>query len=253
MPAWRLLRSPAAPGVHNMAVDEALMAHARQAGEWVFRVYGWSEPTLSFGRNQATRGYDRGRIAEAGLGVVRRPTGGRSILHFRELTYSVVAPCDDAGDLHTSYEFINTILLAGLRSLGVAAQTATAARSVAPGESPCFALPAPGELEVAGRKLVGSAQWRQDGALLQHGSILIEDDQTSVMALLRDADAPLTPPATLADALGSPPSIDDVTDALFGAVRATGRARDMQLNESLQRGVEQLSVRYASDEWTWRR
>ena len=83
-----------------MAMDEALMAHASRTGQWVLRVYSWSAPTLSFGRNQvALNAYDRSRLAERGIDVVRRPTGGRAILHDREVTYSVVGPALDAGDL----------------------------------------------------------------------------------------------------------------------------------------------------------
>src|SRR6185312_6462234 len=97
---WRLLRSPASAGADNMAMDEALMAHAARTGQWVLRVYAWSSPTLSFGRNQRALGaYDRARLAERGIDVVRRPTGGRAILHDREVTYSVVGPVRDAGDL----------------------------------------------------------------------------------------------------------------------------------------------------------
>src|SRR3954466_12069034 len=96
---WRLLVTPPASGPENMALDEALMARAIETGEWVLRVYSWATPTLSLGRNQTARGrYDLGRIRERGLGVVRRPTGGRAILHDREITYSVTAPVDAAGD-----------------------------------------------------------------------------------------------------------------------------------------------------------
>src|SRR5215207_3150452 len=91
---WRLLLSPPLGGPENMALDEALMARARRTGETVLRVYGWSRPTLSLGRNQRAAGlFDERALAERGVGVVRRPTGGRSLLHHREVTYSVTAPC----------------------------------------------------------------------------------------------------------------------------------------------------------------
>src|SRR5438045_6038726 len=117
---WRLLFTPPATGPENMALDEALMTRAHETGEWVLRVYSWASPTISLGRNQSARGrYDLGRIHERGLGVVRRPTGGRAILHNREITYSVTGPAQDAGDLRASYERINRLLLAGLNALGV--------------------------------------------------------------------------------------------------------------------------------------
>src|SRR4051795_1937061 len=93
---WKTLLTPARRGVENMALDEALMERAAQSGDWICRVYAWSEPTVSFGRNQAAaRHYVPAAIAERRFGVVRRPTGGRAILHHREITYSVAAPVSD--------------------------------------------------------------------------------------------------------------------------------------------------------------
>ena len=129
---WRLLLTPPASGAENMALDEALMDRARQSGEWVLRVYSWRTPTISLGRNQSARGrYDLDRIQNLGLDVVRRPTGGRAILHDREITYSVTAPVRDAGDLRESYERINALLLAGLHRLGVEASVAAPSRRAA--------------------------------------------------------------------------------------------------------------------------
>src|SRR5262245_57411885 len=107
---WRFFATPPASGAENMAVDEALMERARTTGEWVLRVYSWAAPCVSFGRNQTARGrYDIERIRERGLDVVRRPTGGRAILHDPEITYSVTAPVGGAGDLRDSYSRINRV------------------------------------------------------------------------------------------------------------------------------------------------
>src|SRR5215207_4204233 len=178
--SWRLLVTPPATGPENMALDEALMDRARETAEWTLRVYSWSAPTISLGRNQsAYQLYDLERIHARGLAVVRRPTGGRAILHDREITYSVTAPLAGAGDLRESYERITRLLVAGLRLLGADASVATATqRASPPGVAPCFDEPSSGELTLGGRKLAGSAQWRSDDALLQHGSILVEDDQS---------------------------------------------------------------------------
>src|SRR6478736_6593621 len=122
---WRLIVTPAADGAENMALDEALMERARATGEWVLRVYSWSRPTISLGRNQTARGrYDLDRIRELQFDVVRRPTGGRAILHDREVTYSVTAPAGDAGDLRESYGRINGLLVFALQAMGVAASPA---------------------------------------------------------------------------------------------------------------------------------
>lgn len=254
-----LLLTDPMSGVRNMAFDEALMERARRTGQWVFRVYGWSAPTLSFGRNQTARGaYDAAALEARGIDVVRRPTGGRAILHWREATYSVTGPDSGAGSLRESYERINRLLVAGLRELGVAVAPADERRAVAPGLAPCFDHPSTGELVHDGRKLVGSAQWRHDGALLQHGSILVEDDQSVVPTLLASSAAPsvapVARPATLADALGRSPSLAEVAEALFAAVRrAEPDSAPLDDRAALDRIVAPLVARYRDDAWTWRR
>ena len=87
---WRLLAVKPRTGAENMSRDAALMRRAGRTGEIVFSVYAWERPTLSFGRNQTARErYNPGLVAELGLDVVRRPTGGRALVHYREVTYSV--------------------------------------------------------------------------------------------------------------------------------------------------------------------
>jgi lipoyl(octanoyl) transferase len=261
---WQILVTPPAPGPFNMALDEALMDHAASTGCWIFRVYGWSVPTVSFGRHQAAaRTYDQERIRAAGCDAVRRPTGGRAILHHREVTYSVAAPLTAAGDLNESYAGINRLLVEGLRTLGVAAEVAApTSRAAAPSAHPCFDHPSAGELIVAGRKLVGSAQWRSHHALLQHGSILIDNDQTALASLLsRDreqaSDSPasgLSAVATLSDLLGSAPSFETVAGALTSAVRNRDPgAVPLTLTPALIGAANDLERRYSDDAWTWRR
>src|SRR5215207_8059381 len=109
---WMLLLTPPLSGAENMALDEALMRRATETGEATFRVYTWAEPTLSFGRNQTALGtYSAGRARRRGVSVVRRPTGGRSLLHHREITYSVTAPLGSSGSLRESYARINRLLV----------------------------------------------------------------------------------------------------------------------------------------------
>lgn len=253
---WTLLFTPPVNGVENMALDEALMEHARRTGAWTFRVYGWSVPTLSLGRNQRAAGaYDREKLTELGIDVVRRPTGGRAILHFHEVTYAVAGPAEVAGDLHESYARINRLLLSGLRLLGVEAMmTETPRRASGPGLAPCFDHPSAGELVVAGRKLAGSAQWRSDGAILQHGSILVEDDQSMIATLTTEPVARPPAAATLRGILGYAPTLEQVADALFAAVRAEDpSARSIESDEHLRAIAGELAPRYRDPEWTWRR
>jgi lipoate-protein ligase A len=240
-----------------MALDEALQERARSTGESVLRVYGWLRPTLSFGRNQTARGrYDEERLRRAGIGLVRRPTGGRAVLHDREVTYSVTAPAAAGASLAESYARINRLLCDGLRRLGVAAEVAVGTgRAPRPGVAPCFEAPTVGELVLGGRKLAGSAQWRNDGALLQHGSILVEDDQSAVTGLLRRPETTPPPPATLRAALGRAPEVAEVAAALFEAVRRLedAGATPLSPDEVPRPRAETLRARYDDHRWTWRR
>jgi lipoate-protein ligase A len=254
---WRIVVTPASRGAENMALDEALMERARATGESVARIYAWSRPTISLGRNQTARDlYDLDRIRGLDLDVVRRPTGGRAILHHREITYSVTAPAGETSGLGASYNRINAFLLDALSRLGVAAAIAEpTGRSAPPSMSPCFNEPSAGELTFDGRKLAGSAQWRADGALLQHGSILIADDQSilSTLAVQRGPDIPA--PATLLDALGFVPTLDDVAGALTNAIESIDgiRPTPLEIDEAIRARTSELVVRYNDNAWTWRR
>jgi lipoate-protein ligase A len=134
-------------------------------------------------------------------------------------------------------------------------QVAPSGQAALPTAAPCFAEPARGELTLDGRKLVGSAQWRDHGALLQHGSILIDDDQSSIPELMREPIAAPPRPATLRDALGRAPVMREVSDALFGAVRALAdpHAALLDAEHELTTDSDHLAARYRDEAWTWRR
>jgi lipoate-protein ligase A len=239
-------------GASNMALDEALMLRADRTDEAVLRIYSWSSPTLSLGRNQPARDkYDIEGARARGIDFVRRPTGGRAVLHHREVTYSVTAPVSRLGSLRESYGAINRLLIHGLRLLGVDASEADP-RGAAPrpGVSPCFMVPAKGEIVAGGRKLVGSAQVREGGALLQHGSVLVDDDQALASALLLIPMAPPPPPATLHELLGRVPSFDEVADALSDALPGAER---LEMDSLLERDARRAGERYRDAGWTWRR
>jgi lipoate-protein ligase A len=243
-----------------MARDTALQARAAKTSQTVFSVYSWQRPTLSFGRHQAATGlYDVERIEAAGLDVVRRPTGGGAILHNHEVTYSVTAPLDDSEPLREAYSRINRILLDGLARLGVDAALATPSeRAAAPGPRPCFETPGEGELVAGGAKLVGSAQWRDGGALLQHGSILVEDDQSSLPSFasgaLNESLSSIAHPATLAALLGRAPDPAEVASAMFDAVRSLEDSDAAELDEDeIRAEALQRLPPFLDKEWTWRR
>jgi lipoate-protein ligase A len=253
---WHFLASDPASGPENMALDEALMGFASHADAAVFRVYGWSSRVLSLGRNQRARDcYDLGAAHRAGISFVRRPTGGRALLHYREVTYSAVLACDDAGAADDAYHLINEVLLRALSELGVPAVRARAKAAMPPGLRPCFDVPSEHEIEVDGRKLVGSAQWRRDGVLLQHGSILLHDDQALIGKVLRDQLTATPAAATIVDAIGREPADGEVADHLrasLGDVTGTP-VETMAVDATLAAESMRLCALYSDDAWTWRR
>jgi lipoate-protein ligase A len=253
---WLFLRTPPADGPYNMALDEALQRRAARSGEAVFRVYGWSAPTLSLGRNQRARGcYDQDAARAMGVCFVRRPTGGRALLHHHEVTYSATMPM---GDRHArdAYDFINDVLLGGLARLGLAARRATDTTSMPPGLRPCFDVPAKHEIVLNGRKLIGSAQWRRDDALLQHGSILVRDDQPLIARLMNSgAPSAASAAATLAESLGWEPEMEQVAMPILESLEAAiGTCVEPLVNDAeLNADVARLHATYEDESWTWRR
>ncbi|HEY6089809.1 MAG TPA: lipoate--protein ligase family protein [Gemmatimonadaceae bacterium] len=256
---WRLLLAAPRSGAENMARDSALQARAARTGETVFSVYSWTRPTLSFGRHQPAAGrYDIEKIRSANVDVVRRPTGGRAILHDREVTYSVTAPIWDDAPLREAYARINRLLIDGLGRLGADVELAsTTERAPVPSTRPCFETPDEGELVARGQKLVGSAQWREDGALLQHGSILVDDDQSSLPSFAADGSGDTSGtvrPATLRELLGRSPEIAEVASAMFEAVRSLEDQDASEISEDEIRGETMNRIPHFLDEgWTWRR
>ena len=253
----RLLVDEPLAGARNMAIDEAIMESGRR-GLITLRLYHWEPGCLSFGRNQTALGrYDGDRAADLGYDVVRRPTGGRSVLHHHELTYAVAAPAS-WGSLRDAYVQINRALAAGLRRLGVDAvvHESTPGRIPRPTVRACFRDPLPGEVTAGGRKLVGSAQWRNAGSLLQHGSILIRNEQHLVEELRIGAHPSVDIPATgLEELLGAVPDAAELEQALVsGFEREFGTS--VESGELTSAETDQAGVRletYRDPAWTWRR
>lgn len=177
-------------GAWNMAVDSAI-ADTVAAGEQppTLRLYGWNPFCLSLGYGQRARDADPLTLKARGWDLVRRPTGGKAILHGDELTYSLCLPLDHplaSGDVVESYRRISVALLRGLERMGLSAsaehQGANASRRTA--GPVCFEMPSHYEIAVAGRKLIGSAQLRRKGVLLQHGTIPLCGDVTRICDVL---------------------------------------------------------------------
>ena len=179
-----MLLDGAAAGPWNMGVDEALLASAVECGRPTLRLYRWKGPWLSLGYGQRL-GVERLAACDAaGVGVVRRATGGKAVLHGGDLTYAVAAPEEVLPPgLRATYELVGVALRNALVALGIDARTTPGASPAPrPGSFDCFCEPAGDELCVEGRKLVGSAQRRARGGVLQHGSIRVSPDPAPVHA-----------------------------------------------------------------------
>lgn len=239
-------------GAVNMALDLALMATAAAQGVGFLRLYRWKPFCLSFGCHEpALRRYDRGAIEARGIDVVRRPTGGRAVWHARELTYAVAAPDGALGSLRSAYGSIHEALALALRALGVEAGVAPPARSAGLGAGACFDTTAGGEVVVRGAKLVGSAQLRRDGAMLQHGSLLLQDDQSLVGELSGQAPATAT---TLSLALGREVSWDEAADVVRRhAMPALAGTHAVLADPSALLAAAGRDQRFEDPAWSWRR
>jgi lipoyl(octanoyl) transferase len=200
--AWRILPFRKAGAVENMAVDEAVFrASIRKKVPPTLRFYGWRVPALSIGCFQD---YEKEVDSEAcrkfGVDIVRRPTGGKAVLHEQELTYAVIAGADSPlfrPDILQTYRVISGCIAKGLAEIGIRAEMEADGRRAPDGtlRSSCFSSPSRYELLVGGRKICGSAQMRSHGIFLQHGSLLMACDPLRTCAVMlprrdreRDAD-----------------------------------------------------------------
>jgi lipoyl(octanoyl) transferase len=217
-----------ADGATNMAIDEALW-RGRRAGTSppTLRFFAWAPPTVSLGYGQRLDDHvDAAACVRLGVGLVRRPTGGSAIYHDgaeRELTYSVAASAEDLGvgnDLLLTYRWIGRALQRGLRALGADAELMAARGPEGLSPAFCFARTATYELEIGGRKVVGSAQRRQGTSFLQHGAVLLGVDEPRLRALFPRTRDPLATLTTLEAALGRRPTFDQVATALGHAFEA---------------------------------
>ena len=223
----RLILDDPAPGAENMRRDIALL-HACAAGsiDGALRIYGFTPPCLSLGRLQPESDVDLVACASDGVDVVRRPSGGRAVLHDQEVTYALVCRTTDpllGGHVLESCARIHAAVARGLETLGIhAVENAPSAdlrgaAIQAAASADCFATPAAHELvDSQGRKLVGSAQARYRGALLQHGSVLLEPPRAATY-LLRTAARPGT---GIRQLLGRPVTRDELGNALAAGFRA---------------------------------
>jgi len=196
MEQWRYIITEGMSPAMNMAVDEAILQlHSEGKVPPTVRFYTWEPATLSIGYFQkAEKEIDFAELRKHQLGFVRRPTGGRAVLHDQELTYSVVVSERHPkmpSSVTEAYKVISMGLLHGFQNLNLQAEMVSLAseeekeKYSSPGSSACFDSPSWYELVVEGKKVAGSAQTRQKGVILQHGSILLDMDVELLFSLLK--------------------------------------------------------------------
>jgi len=260
---WRLIIDNPCEGATNMARDEAIAAlHAAGATPPTLRLYQWRPACLSLGRFQRSGEVDQEACARHGVAIVRRPSGGRALLHDHELTYAIVArddhPLLGGESILASYRQISLALRDGLRRLGVAAELTPVERERrAGGSAACFDAPASYELTFGGRKLVGSAQTRRSGVLLQHGAIPLTPHASRLATLLRYAPADLDAKMiALSEAGGQTVGFEELAQALVAGFAATWGIEFAPgaLSDAEQAAEQQLRAeRYADASWTFGR
>jgi len=176
---WRLILDPPMPGRENMEKDLELMGDvSRGESPPILRLYRWSPPAVSLGYFQDQEEVvNLNACREAGIDLVRRPTGGRAVLHDHELTYSIIVPevhpFINNGGTMDAYRAISRGLVTAFNLLNITASLTPEIKGqggLAPGS--CFDTPSAYEIQVDGKKVVGSAQLRRDGIVLQHGAII---------------------------------------------------------------------------------
>lgn len=243
MSECRLLIDPPAPGAWNMAVDEVLHQWSAETGRCCWRFYRWSEPTLSLGYFQEYEERLRHPASER-CAVVRRASGGGAILHDAELTYSFVIPLAHrlAGQRRALYEAIHLTLTELLGELGLAARLCAGHARPEPVGQPflCFQRRADGDVVVGDVKVAGSAQRRNAGAVLQHGSVLVS----------RSPAAPEL--AGLGELLGQPLAIEEFAQrwlTKIAAALALQWCGEPLSPQELQRAEALVAARYGAEGW----
>lgn len=249
--AWRWLPLRAEEASRNMAVDEAIFkAYTLGLAPPTLRCYLWSPPGVSCGRFQDPAvEVDLAACTARGYGVVRRPTGGRAVLHEGDLTYMVVTGEKDdlPGGTLPAYLHLSQGLLAALTSLGIPAQLYTPAGKDCRRNPACFASPSWYELTVGGRKVAGSAQRREGGGVLQHGAIMLHFSPDRLAAVLRSA---IPRPDLAAQLAASAAGLDEFAPglapaALAEAVRA-GYAKALEV-EVAEGGLSEAEEEFAQE------
>ncbi|PLX85748.1 MAG: octanoyltransferase [Desulfuromonas sp.] len=269
-PRWRLIRSGALRAPINMALDEALLesvAAGRSCS--VLRLYRWDPPAVSIGYFQQGGGVlNLAACCRLGLDVVRRVTGGRAVLHDREVTYAVISPEGSnlfPGGILDTYLAIAQVLQHALAGLGLETELSKGRNMAGAGGSACFTAPGSFELLCCGCKIAGSAQKRQGGAFLQHGSIPIDLDPERLFLALNTRGGVSAEAGALALTekvgwvnrfLSRPVHVEDLEDLLlagFAELLGVELSEEVPSDAEWERARQLQAERYGNPAWTLER
>ncbi|EOB7294487.1 biotin/lipoate A/B protein ligase family protein [Staphylococcus aureus] len=272
---WNFINTGSKDPYYNMAMDEALLNFvSRGEIDPVIRFYTWNPATLSIGYFQRLqKEIDIDKVKVKGFGLVRRQTGGRGVLHDKELTYSVIVPESHPNMPSTvteAYRVISQGLLEGFKNLGFDTYFAVPKtpeerqKLKQPRSSVCFDAPSWYELVVEGRKIAGSAQTRQKGVILQHGSILqdIDTDELFDMFIYKNERLKLKMKEAFVEKAVAINDISDEHITISQMEEAFEKGfkkglnielKPLELTEAQLAEVEELTEKYRSDEWMFRK
>ncbi|MCC3667538.1 lipoate--protein ligase family protein [Staphylococcus epidermidis] len=272
---WNFINTGSKNPYYNMAMDEALLNFvSRGEIDPVIRFYTWNPATLSIGYFQRLqKEIDIDKVKEKGYGLVRRQTGGRGVLHDKELTYSVIVPESHPNMPSTvteAYKIISQGLLEGFKNLGFETYFAIPRskeerdKLKQPRSSVCFDAPSWYELVVEGRKIAGSAQTRQKGVILQHGSILQDIDIDDLFDMFKFKNERLKAKmkenfvqkaVAINDISNQHITLNEMENA-FEAGFKKGLNIDfkpLELTEKQLEEVQELEDKYRSEAWMYRK
>lgn len=272
---WNFINTGSKDPYFNMAMDEALLNFvSRGEIDPVIRFYTWDPATLSIGYFQRlTKEIDIDKVEEKGYGLVRRQTGGRGVLHDKELTYSVIvleSHPDMPSTVTEAYRVISEGLLEGFKHLGFDASFAIPrskeerAKLKQPRSAVCFDAPSWYELVVEGRKIAGSAQVRQKGVILQHGSLLQDVDIDDLFDMfifknerLKDKmkQAFVDKAVAINDISDRYITLEEMEEAFeIGFKKGLDiNFKPLELNQNQKEEINTLIEKYKSDEWNYRK
>lgn len=224
----------------------------------VFRLYSWDKPSFSFGVSQrVSRAVNLDFVKQHNYAYVRRLTGGKTVMHHHEITYSVMSSEDifyKDNDLYRSYLLISQVLAKAFNRLGIDAYLSQGSPShLSKSNNPCFSFPTPNEIEIAGKKIIGSVQKRNNKALLQHGSIPLSMDyhlyaggtHTTAENLQRRM-------TTFSDV--SDKNAGELTDSLVACFQdfVGVPLKEFQFDTKDIQAIGEIAEKYASDHWNCR-